>query len=68
MTEFQQFIQRQAREMAHLYCAVCRARPPRFAGGLCAACSDEDLSANDHAKPVPCRGPYAHALTDTPAR
>ena len=64
MTEFQRFIQGQAREMAHLYCAACNLRPPRFTGGLCAACDNGDGSAVEHLERRSIRSPYAHALTD----
>jgi hypothetical protein len=64
MTKFQQFMQRRARERAYLYCAVCNVRPPRFVGGLCAGCGDNNVGTVDHPERRPIRSPYAHPLTD----
>ena len=38
MTDRQQFLRSHAHRAAHLHCAVCRAAPPRFVGGLCDRC------------------------------
>lgn len=53
MTDMQRFIQRRARTMAHLYCAHCNERAPRFSGGACPRCERGRAPADDRARGRP---------------
>lgn len=40
-TDRQQFIRTRSLRLPYLYCAHCRAEPPRFVGGLCDPCREK---------------------------